>query len=135
MKRGIIWIIIIFFIIILVIASIFFISSYKIRSEGKKANIISYSLLECISECPIEVLEDGETWIGQTCGDGCSGNYNFLHLSADLLKKYEKKVRKLLINSEESANCVNLYNSEKDAEKYKQCLKEALPVLKKKYGL
>jgi len=134
MKKSVL-IISIVIILILLLGGIYFYIRYVVLKEGNEANQIGYDYLNCLIECPTYTTESNFTDFEYECLRECSNKYNLLELSNDLLKKYEKNHRKLLLNSEESFNCMSLGSTNRNMEKAKVCLREVLPELKERYNV
>ncbi len=125
----------------------FVIYEYKSHADIKKANTGGYRFLECVSNCPIEyyVFENGtitnRTIFNHDCALSCSSElqgvpkkYTGFGASSngEEIIPYEDKT---IFTSEEYLSCMRLLYGEEDIVKFKNCLKEILPILKEKFSI
>lgn len=105
----------------------------KINSINQ-ANKMIYDSLLCLSDCPVTVLLGNslQAVFDEDCSDKCRTKVENIGLVLKGVNLYDKRV---IVNSEEFNLCKNNFNLEKNADKYKACLQEILPVLKARFGI
>jgi len=123
------WLIIILIIIIIVSMALAIIKVVSINKNNKiirEGNVIAYNFLKCVSDCSIIENEYGKVFeIG--CLNQCNSQYK-------IPTEYKKIIEGTLFNSEEVKSC-NKFLPRQEKDKYVECLKPILPILKEKYNV
>jgi len=93
----------------------------------KERNIILYSNIKCISECPLVFNETyNKNIIQLSCQKECSKISDY-----SLIDRFEKKT---IDYSKEFNSCVEIYPTSQSFEEVQTCFKEILPKLREKYS-
>ncbi len=133
MKNWIKWGVIGVLIILIIVGIILGCKLYSERIRLNEHNIYSYNILNCISECPIEMSDYNYTVIARNCSIYCQDEFKEPDFPGELQMKYQEK---LLIASREVSDCLQklgVFGGE--TIDFQNCLKETLPELKEKYNI
>ncbi len=117
------WVIIL--VVVLLILGSFGIYSFVMSRRIRNANIISYNLLECFTECSTAKAANTVQMLDEGCISVCNSYYGDIPSS---LSDSEK----IILNSVEHMYCLKIYE-EQGGEEYKECLINMFPLLTDQY--